>query len=198
MPAAGEGTVAVIVEQATAAKVAPTVMLAYGLTEQERTVTGLSCRGLSTREIAEQLYLSQHTVRDHLKSVFEKVGVSTGRGLTATILQQQYLPRAKAGQPLGPSGFYVNRGAPHARPRQDRPRRAAASVPVRTRSACHADPARATVGLKDEAACGRSCRISSAIAQRACHDAADQSSSATTPAVTTTPRSRATSSTQSA
>ncbi|MBV9416911.1 MAG: helix-turn-helix transcriptional regulator, partial [Solirubrobacterales bacterium] len=63
--------------------------------------------GFSTRQIAEQLYLSPHTVNDHLKSIFDKVGVSSRRELTATILQQQYLPRAKAGQPLGPSGFYL-------------------------------------------------------------------------------------------
>lgn len=107
MPAAGEGAIAVIVEQATPAQVAPIVMLAYGLTEQERTVTGLSCRGFSTREIAEQLHLSPHTVRDHLKSIFDKVGVRSSGQLTATILQQQYLPRAKAGQPLGASGFYA-------------------------------------------------------------------------------------------
>jgi DNA-binding CsgD family transcriptional regulator len=107
MPTAGDSSIAVIVEQATPVQVAPTVMLAYGLTEQERTVTGLSCRGRSTREIAEQLCLSQHTVRDHLKSIFGKVGVSSGRELTATILQQQYLPRAKTATPLGPSGFYA-------------------------------------------------------------------------------------------
>ena len=109
MPSAGDGVIAVIIEQATPAQVVPTVMLAYGLTEQERTVTGLNCRGFSTRQIAEQLYLSPHTVNDHLKSIFDKVGVSSRRELTATILQQQYLPRAKAGQPLGPSGFYLER-----------------------------------------------------------------------------------------
>ena len=108
MPASSEGAIAIIVEQAAPAQLAPTMMLAYGLTEQERTITGLSCRGLSTREIAERLYLSPHTVGDHLKSIFDKVGVSSRRELTATILQQQYLPRAKTGQPLSPSGFYLN------------------------------------------------------------------------------------------
>ena len=107
MPAVGEGAIAVIVEQATPAQVAPIVVLAYGLTEQERTVTGLSCRGFTTREIAGQLHLSPHTVRDHLKSIFDKVGVHSSGQLTAMILQQQYLPRAKAGQPAGPSGFYA-------------------------------------------------------------------------------------------
>ena len=46
-------------------------------------------------------------MRDHLNSIFGKVGVSSGRELTATILQQQYLPRAKTATPLGPSGFYA-------------------------------------------------------------------------------------------
>jgi DNA-binding CsgD family transcriptional regulator len=112
MPQLGDdGAIAVIIEQAVPAQVAPIVMLAYGLTEQERTVTGLTCRGYSTQEIAEELHLSPHTVRDHLKSIFAKVGVGSGRELTAAIMQQQYLPRAHADTPLGPSGFYIEHGS---------------------------------------------------------------------------------------
>ena len=107
LPQAGDGAIALIIEQATSAQLAAIVMLAYGLTEQERTVTGLSCRGYSAQEIAERLHLSAHTVRDHLKNVFAKVGVGSGRQLAAAIMQQQYLPRADAGLPLGPSGFYL-------------------------------------------------------------------------------------------
>jgi len=116
MPQAGDGDIAVIVEQATPTQIAPIVMLAYGLTERERIVTGLSCRGYSTQEISQELHLSPHTVRDHLKSIFAKVGVGSGRELAATIMQQQYLPRQEAGQPLGGSGFYLDRDPEPARP----------------------------------------------------------------------------------
>ena len=81
-------------------------MLAYGLTEQERKVTGLVCRGGSTAQLAAELRISPYTVQDHLKSVFEKVGVRSRRELVATILREHYLPGAKAGRPLGASGYF--------------------------------------------------------------------------------------------
>ncbi len=81
-------------------------MLAYGLTRQQQTLTLLVCRGLSTREIAERLHISTNTVQDHLESIFDKVGVRSRRELVTTILREQYLPRALAGRPLGPSGFF--------------------------------------------------------------------------------------------
>jgi Bacterial regulatory proteins, luxR family len=43
---------------------------AYALTEWERAVTGLVCQGCSTRQIAGRLFISEHTVQDHLKSIF--------------------------------------------------------------------------------------------------------------------------------
>jgi len=76
-------------------------MLAYGLTRQEQTLTRLVCRGLSTRELSESLHITEHTVQDHLKSIFDKTGVRSRRELVAAILQEQYLPRAMAGRPLG-------------------------------------------------------------------------------------------------
>ncbi|HZV49543.1 MAG TPA: helix-turn-helix transcriptional regulator [Candidatus Dormibacteraeota bacterium] len=99
--------VAVIIEKPSPAEIGRVLMLAYGLTRQEQTVTLLVCRGLSTREIAERLYITMNTVQDHLKSIFDKVGVRSRRELVASILQEQYLPRAMARQPVGPSGFFV-------------------------------------------------------------------------------------------
>jgi DNA-binding CsgD family transcriptional regulator len=103
----GLDAVAVIIEEPSPAELAPVLMLAYGLTEQERTVTRLVCRGLSTRDIAARLTITDNTVQDHLKSIFDKVGVRSRRELVAVILQEQYLPRAIAGQPVGPSGFFL-------------------------------------------------------------------------------------------
>jgi DNA-binding CsgD family transcriptional regulator len=98
--------VAVIIEQPAPAELAPVLMMAYGLTKQEQSLTALVCRGLSTNEIAARLHITTNTVQDHLKSIFDKTGVRSRRELVATILQEQYLPRAMAGQPIGPSGFF--------------------------------------------------------------------------------------------
>ena len=107
LPTEGGDAVAVIIEEASSADLAPILMMAYGLTDQERVVTSLVCQGLSTREIAGTLHITAHTVQDHLKSIFEKTGVRSRRELSASLLQQQYVPRTMAQVPIGPSGFFV-------------------------------------------------------------------------------------------
>jgi len=106
MDAAGTRVIAVVIEEAVAAELAPVIMLACGLTPQERVVTGVA-RGLSTAAIAAELHISRDTVGDHLKAVFHKTGVGSRTELVATIMRQQYLPRAKAGDPIGVDGFFA-------------------------------------------------------------------------------------------
>jgi DNA-binding CsgD family transcriptional regulator len=107
LPMGDHDAMAVIIEPATPAEVAPLVMRAYGLTAQERGITELVCQGLSTRAIALELQITANTVQDHLKSIFDKTGVRSRRELTATILKQQYLPRAQAGHRIGSAGGFV-------------------------------------------------------------------------------------------
>jgi DNA-binding NarL/FixJ family response regulator len=47
------------------------------LSDREAEILLLAARGLSNREIAESLHLSETTVKRHLSNVYEKLGVST-------------------------------------------------------------------------------------------------------------------------
>jgi DNA-binding CsgD family transcriptional regulator len=99
--------VAVIIQEATPDEVAPIVMSAYGLSEQERAVSGLVFQGQSTQDISQHLRIAENTVQDHLKSIFNKTGVRSRRELVATVFRQRYLRHMKTGDALSPSGYFV-------------------------------------------------------------------------------------------
>jgi DNA-binding CsgD family transcriptional regulator len=82
--------VAVVVDAAQSAEIAPIVVEAHGLSARERDVVRCIARGMSTPDIAAELFLSTHTVRDYIKSVFEKVGVSSRGELTAKLFAEHY------------------------------------------------------------------------------------------------------------
>ncbi len=88
----GTENLAVVIEPAKGGDVAPLIVEAYGLTQRELDVTRAIARGLGTAEIAEHLFVSPHTVRDHVKSVFEKVGVSSRGELVAKVFADHYSP----------------------------------------------------------------------------------------------------------
>jgi DNA-binding CsgD family transcriptional regulator len=76
---------AVTLEPAPAHDLAPLLMRAWGLTRREREVARLVIDGLSSEDIAAALFISVHTVRDHLKMIFGKVGVSRREDLAAAL-----------------------------------------------------------------------------------------------------------------
>jgi DNA-binding CsgD family transcriptional regulator len=107
----GARRVAVIVEPANPARISPLLMAAYGLTERERDVTRLVLRGDSTTQIAQSLFISPHTVQQHLKRVFEKTRVSSRRDLVGKVFFSHYEPRVRDNERRVVDGVPV-RGGP--------------------------------------------------------------------------------------
>jgi DNA-binding CsgD family transcriptional regulator len=91
----GRRRIAIIIEPAHPARIAPLLMSAYGLTAREQDVTRLVLQGESTTSIADRLVVSAHTVQQHLKSIFEKTGVRSRRDLVAKVFFSYYEPRLR-------------------------------------------------------------------------------------------------------
>jgi DNA-binding CsgD family transcriptional regulator len=97
---AGDGTcrqIAVVIEPARPAEIAPIVVEAHDLTDREQQITRLIARGSGTGEIADELYLSPHTVRGHVKAIFRKLGVTSRGELVAKLFAEHYAPGHHAG-----------------------------------------------------------------------------------------------------
>ena len=66
--------------------------IAYGLSPREQEVVDLVVRGASTRRISQTLYISEYTVKDHLKNISGKVGVRGRRALVKQLYLDTILP----------------------------------------------------------------------------------------------------------
>mgnify|MGYP005761590113 CR=1 FL=1 len=62
------------------------------LTETEKQVLRLLSGGVKRKEIAEQLFMSERTVSNHLQHIFEKLGVSSAIEAVTKAIQSGYLP----------------------------------------------------------------------------------------------------------
>src|SRR3954452_761836 len=131
---------AVVIEPAKASEVAPLIVEAYELTPREVDVTRALARGLTTVEIARALHLSRYTVQDHLKSVYEKAGVSSRGDLVAKMFADHCHDGLVAAVHGGRLAAYRRAGASAAAPAAHR-RHAAEPLPHRRD--------------RDDAACGR-------------------------------------------
>lgn len=115
----GTGAVAITVGTAPPDDLVRVLLDSYGLTPRETEILLRVCRGLSTKEIAAELVISAHTVRDHLKAIFTKAGVCSRGELVAGLFANHVLdrfhdtvthvgagrpptPRAGDGRPRGP------------------------------------------------------------------------------------------------
>lgn len=69
------GRVAITIRAATADEVLEILCRAYELTPRESELVRLVVGGLRTQQLADRLFITPYTVKDHLKAVFEKVAV---------------------------------------------------------------------------------------------------------------------------
>ena len=64
------------------------------LTRREQDVTALVARGLTNRQVAEQLLVTPRTIETHLEHIFAKLGVQTRTELVAWAVRQDVVVRA--------------------------------------------------------------------------------------------------------
>ncbi|MGW4637962.1 LuxR C-terminal-related transcriptional regulator [Sphaerisporangium sp. NPDC004334] len=62
------------------------------LTDTERTVSLLVTQGWTNRRVAEQMFISVHTVAFHLRQIFRKLGIGSRVELTRLVFEQHHDP----------------------------------------------------------------------------------------------------------
>jgi DNA-binding CsgD family transcriptional regulator len=78
--------IAVSIEPSTPTERMDLFARACGLSARETEILGLLIVGLDSREIAGQLFLSEHTVNDHVKAALAKTGARTRQVLLARVI----------------------------------------------------------------------------------------------------------------
>lgn len=58
----------------------------FGLSRQKVEVACLAICGLCNKEVAERLFITEQTVKDHLRSIFKKIHVRSRSELTAKVM----------------------------------------------------------------------------------------------------------------
>jgi DNA-binding CsgD family transcriptional regulator len=98
---------AIIVERVRPYRLADRLVRTYGLTPREREVVSGLTRGWSTRRIAFELDLADYTVQDHLRSIFDKVGVRSRKEVVARLFFDRYMPEHRADRAPSPYGGFL-------------------------------------------------------------------------------------------
>jgi DNA-binding CsgD family transcriptional regulator len=94
-PRDAEGAAAqtvLVIEPARPAQIVPIIVQAYDLTAREQEVVALLARGYSNDAIARELWISRHTVKDHVKAVLAKVDVDGRQALLAKLFHDDLQP----------------------------------------------------------------------------------------------------------
>lgn len=66
------------------------------LTTRQKQLVSLVAEGLTNREVSQQMHLSEHTVKNYIFRIFEKLGVSNRAELIIYTLQQQNMQANQA------------------------------------------------------------------------------------------------------
>lgn len=106
--AQGESSTVVTVRAAGAHERAEMLMGLYGLSPREREVIAAISRGETTAQIAAELGLSPHTVKEHLDRACEKIGVHGRKALVARLFFDAYRPQLMLPRRAPPSGMRAN------------------------------------------------------------------------------------------
>lgn len=72
-------------------RIAPSEVESSALTDREQAVLGLAAAGKSDKEIAQELALSLHTVKTHMRNILSKLHVANRRQAAQAARQKGYL-----------------------------------------------------------------------------------------------------------
>jgi DNA-binding CsgD family transcriptional regulator len=86
-------TVALTLAPAAPTELEPLRLAMHGLTRREREVAQLLTRGATNDQIARALWISRHTVKDHVKAIYAKLEVTSRAELSAKLFHQHIAPR---------------------------------------------------------------------------------------------------------
>ena len=86
----GETTgIVLVVGPSRPTEILPMLVASYGLTRREQEVLSEMSNGEGTGEIASRLFISEHTVRDHIKSILAKTGTGSRGELMSLLFQHR-------------------------------------------------------------------------------------------------------------
>lgn len=91
----GDGSLAsivLVVEPSRPTEIMPMVVASYGLSAREQEVVTEMAAGRTTKEIATRLFISEHTVRDHVKSILAKTGTASRGELLSDLFHHHAYP----------------------------------------------------------------------------------------------------------
>lgn len=80
------GSIAVSLEPSTPSERLDLFARSHALSARERELLAILAGGADTRQVAGRMFLSEHTVQDHLKSIFTKTGTHNRRTLLSHAL----------------------------------------------------------------------------------------------------------------
>lgn len=88
----------------------------HGLTDREIEVLAEVTRGLSDKEIAAKLYLSESTVKSHLRAIYRRLRLRNRAQAAAFVMEKNLLPLSVHDASLGSGAASPQRHALSARP----------------------------------------------------------------------------------